>query len=77
MLQRCTRLLHLWFRIFKPFFRTEQEERDAHKVDRKTVWSFDISLHWHQILLSCFSLKSSAEEDPSIDPTAEMVHCAW
>ena len=45
---------------FQAILSTEHEERRLHKPDEKTVRTFDSSLQWHQILLSCFSLESSA-----------------
>jgi len=39
----------------------------AHKPDGKTVHTFGTSLQWHQILLSCFSLKSSDFHAHSVD----------
>jgi len=40
---------------------------DAHKPDGKTVHTFGTSLQRHQILLSCFSLKSSDFHAHSVD----------
>ena len=66
----CTRLLHFLFHIFKPVCKQCNRRRgDSYKPDEKTVRTFDTSLQWHQILLSCFSLRSSASP-ASMKPTS-------
>ena len=66
-LQGCIKLVNLitalkllWKGVFGLYKWFISDFGDTHKPDEKTVRTFDSSLQWHQILLSCFSLESSA-----------------